>query len=70
MISGIEGRYLEDAIPIGNECSLNKTIIGKTHSLNVQMVQLIIGGLLPRSRLVLQLVLSYVDSSLTSPGHV
>lgn len=54
-------KYLKNVLLNGNKLSLNLRIINKTHPLDVETVQLLIGRLFLRSGLVLQLVASDAD---------
>lgn len=59
-----------DSLLIGNKGYSNTKMFKKTHSLDVQMLQLLIERLPSWSSLVLQLVPNVVDTSVSSPGRV
>lgn len=61
-------KNIRNVLSLDNE--KDTRIIYKTHSLDVQIVQLLIGRLLHRSSLVLKLVSSDVGSSIVRPGRV
>lgn len=70
LFTGKRRRILKDAMLNGNECSSNKAIIKKLHSLDVQTIQLLFGQLLLCSSLAFQLVPSDVDRSVTCSVRV
>lgn len=70
VITGKRRKTLRDALLIVTKYSSNTKIINKTHSLDVHTVQLLIRRVLPCGSLVLQLVLSTVDSCVTRSDRV
>lgn len=69
-ITGKRRGNFKDPLLFGSKKHSTTTITTKTHSHNAQMIDLLIGRLLPRCSVMLQLAPSNVDLSVMRPGRV